>query len=74
MAETAIAAICVGAAAAGGWLIYRGFRTGQSPGIYPFADSTRHGNPILFWFDMGLTILALALGAVAAVMVFLQGI
>jgi hypothetical protein len=52
VSDTGVGILCFAAVAAGAWLLLYSFRTGESPTIWPMADSTRAGNPTLFWFDV----------------------
>jgi hypothetical protein len=68
MSEIGLGLVLIAAAVLGGWLVRGSLRTGESIGRY-FIDSTRSGNPILFWFDVvtfGLvTAMAALIGIVA---------
>ncbi len=64
MADVFLGLLSLSSALGFGWLVHQAFKRGES--VTPYGiDSTRSGNPVLFWFDTGIMIF-FALGSVAA--------
>lgn len=62
MSDQGIGALCLAAVVGGVWLLLHSFRKGESPTIWPATDSTRAGNPALFWFDISTYAFVLIVG------------
>lgn len=72
MTEAAIGVVLAPVAVLGGWLVLGALRTGESVNGY-FIDSSRDGNPVLFWFDIAVMTFVTAAGAILSVIALWRG-
>ncbi len=55
------------------WLLWRAFKTGEAPLVWPVPELTREQRPLLFWLDVTVLVIMMIGGATASVhLIFLQ--